>query len=56
MSSKATGMTLIGALTGGFHWAFWVSGVIALAAVPATSLLVRRAELAQGTAASVTVS
>jgi EmrB/QacA subfamily drug resistance transporter len=44
------------ALTGGFHWAFWVSGVIALAAVPVTSLLVRRAELARGAAASVTAS
>jgi MFS family permease len=30
------------ALTGGFHWAFWVCGLIALAAVPTTAILVRR--------------
>ena len=30
------------ALTGGFHWAFWVCGLIALAAVPTTAVLVRR--------------
>ncbi|MBV9451737.1 MAG: MFS transporter [Streptosporangiaceae bacterium] len=35
------------ALTGGFHWALWVSGLTALAAVPVTFLLIRRAELAQ---------
>ena len=38
------------ALTGGFHWALWVSGLIALAAVPVTLLLVRRTELAQAAA------
>ena len=34
------------ALTGGFHWAFWACGLIGLAAVPVTFLLVRRDELA----------
>ena len=44
------------ALTGGFDWAFWVSGLTALAAVPVTFLLIRRAELAQRAAAPVTAS
>jgi hypothetical protein len=35
------------ALTGGFQWAFWVSGLTALAAVPVTFLLIRRGELAR---------
>jgi EmrB/QacA subfamily drug resistance transporter len=35
------------ALTGGFQWALWVSGLTALAAVPVTFLLIRRKELAQ---------
>jgi hypothetical protein len=30
------------ALTGGFHWALWVSGLTGLAAVPLTFLLIRR--------------
>ncbi|HZR54514.1 MAG TPA: MFS transporter [Streptosporangiaceae bacterium] len=33
------------ALTGGFHWALWVSGLIGLAAVPVTLLLVKRTDL-----------
>jgi MFS family permease len=33
------GHTEVVALTGGFHWAFWVSGFIALAAVPLTFVL-----------------
>jgi len=40
------------ALTGGFQQAFWVTGLTALAAVPVTFLLIRRAELARATAAS----
>jgi MFS family permease len=40
-SSQAT------ALTGGFQWAFWVCGAIALLAVPVTFLLVRDHELAE---------
>jgi EmrB/QacA subfamily drug resistance transporter len=36
------------ALTGGFHWAFWVCGLIALAAVPTTAMLVRRSKTAAG--------
>ena len=31
------------ALTGGFHWAFWVCGAIALLGVPAAAALRRRA-------------
>ena len=30
------------ALTGGFHWAFWVCGTIALLALPVTAALIRR--------------
>jgi EmrB/QacA subfamily drug resistance transporter len=37
------------ALTGGFHWALWVAGLTALAAVPVALLLVRRAEFAHAT-------
>jgi len=40
------------ALTGGFQWAFWVTGLTALAAVPVTFLLIRRTELARAVAAS----
>jgi EmrB/QacA subfamily drug resistance transporter len=35
------------ALTSGFQWAFWACGVIGLAAVPVTFLLVRHHELAR---------
>jgi sugar phosphate permease len=35
------------ALTGGFQWAFWVCGALALLAVPVTFLLVRDHELAE---------
>ena len=38
------------ALTGGFQWAFWVSGLTALAAIPVTFLLIRRRELARAVA------
>ena len=41
------------ALTGGFQWAFWVSGLTALAAVPVAFLLIRRTELARAIAASL---
>jgi len=41
------------ALTGGFHWALWVSGLTALAAVPVTFLLIRRTELAQAAATTL---
>jgi EmrB/QacA subfamily drug resistance transporter len=40
------------ALTGGFQWALWVCGLIGVAAVPVTFLLVRRAELARAAAAA----
>jgi EmrB/QacA subfamily drug resistance transporter len=49
------GHTAAAALTGGFQWALWVSGLTALAAVPVTFLLIRRNELAQAvTAATLT--
>ena len=35
------------ALTGGFQWALWVSGLTGLTAVPVTFLLIRRRELAR---------
>jgi hypothetical protein len=38
------------ALTGGFHWAFWVSGLTGLAAVPVTFLLIRRRDIARAVA------
>src|SRR5499433_919412 len=41
------------ALTGGFQWAFWVTGLTALAAVPVTFLLIRRTGLARAAAASL---
>jgi EmrB/QacA subfamily drug resistance transporter len=40
------------ALTGGFHWALWVSGLIGLAAIPVAVVLVRRSEIAQAVAAT----
>jgi EmrB/QacA subfamily drug resistance transporter len=40
------------ALTGGFHWALWVSGLVGLAAIPVAVLLVRRSEIAQAVAAA----
>jgi EmrB/QacA subfamily drug resistance transporter len=44
------GDALTGALTGGFHSALWVSGLVGLAAVPVALLLVRRAATAQAAA------
>jgi hypothetical protein len=41
------------ALTGGFQWAFWVSGLTGLAAVPLAFLLIRRREIARAVAASM---
>jgi EmrB/QacA subfamily drug resistance transporter len=41
------GHVIADALTGGFRLAFWVSGLVALTAVPVALLLVRRTELAQ---------
>jgi hypothetical protein len=40
------------ALTGGFHRALWVSGLIGLAAIPVSVLLIRRSEIAQAVAAT----
>ena len=48
----AQGHAAAAALTGGFQWAFWVSGLTCLAAVPVTFLLIRRKELAQAVVAS----
>jgi EmrB/QacA subfamily drug resistance transporter len=36
------------ALTGGFRWGFWVCGIIALLALPATAVLFRRAAVPDG--------
>ncbi len=44
------GQAIADALTGGFRAAFWVSGLVALTAVPVTFLLVRRTELARAAA------
>jgi EmrB/QacA subfamily drug resistance transporter len=41
------------ALTSGFQWAFWVTGLTGLAAVPVTFLLIRRTEIARAVAASL---
>jgi EmrB/QacA subfamily drug resistance transporter len=46
------GHAVAAALTGGFQWAFWVSGLTGLAAVPVTFLLIRRKELARAAAAA----
>jgi MFS family permease len=48
----AGGATAV-ALTGGFHWAFWVGGCTALAAVPVAFLLIRRKEIARAAAAAL---
>ena len=47
------GHAIADALTGGFHWAFWVCGLVGLTAVPVTFLLVRRTELARAAAAAM---
>jgi hypothetical protein len=36
------GTAPVAALTSGFQWALWACGLIALAAVPVTYLLIRR--------------
>jgi EmrB/QacA subfamily drug resistance transporter len=41
-----SGSSAPAALTGGFQWAFWVCGAIALAAIPITFLLVRSRDVA----------
>lgn len=48
------GHTVTTALTGGFHWALWVSGLIALSAVAVTFLLVRQREMTKAVAATAT--
>jgi EmrB/QacA subfamily drug resistance transporter len=52
-SLSHAGASVPGALTGGFHLALWVCGLIGLAAVPVTFLLVRRAELSRAAAPQV---
>src|SRR6266542_1317113 len=42
------GQTATVALTGGFQWAFWVCGAIALLALPTTAVLLRRKAAATG--------
>jgi EmrB/QacA subfamily drug resistance transporter len=46
----ADGHTSAAALTGGFQWALWVCGLTALAAIPVSFLLIRRAEMARAVA------
>ena len=46
------GATVHAALTGGFHSALWVSGAIALLAIPVTFLLIRKDEMATAVAAT----
>ena len=46
------GSTVRAALTGGFHSALWVAGVIALLAIPVTFLLIRKDEIAAAVAAA----
>src|SRR5438270_33299 len=46
------GDTVRAALTGGFHSALWVSGVIALLAIPVAFLLIRKDEIAKAVAAT----
>ena len=46
------GDTIHAALTGGFHAALWVSGAIALLAIPVTFLLIRKDEMATAIAAT----
>jgi EmrB/QacA subfamily drug resistance transporter len=46
------GNSVRAALTGGFHSALWVSGAIALLAIPVTFLLVRKDEMAKAVAAA----
>jgi hypothetical protein len=46
------GDTVPAALTGGFHAALWVSGAIALLAIPVTFLLIRNDEMATAVAAT----
>jgi EmrB/QacA subfamily drug resistance transporter len=45
------GQPIADALTGGFHWAFWVCGLVGLTAVPVALLLVRRTESGRAAAA-----
>ena len=47
------GHAVAAALTGGFQWAFSVSGLTALAAVPVTFLLIRRREFARAVATTM---
>ena len=46
------GQTAPAAMTGGFHWAFIVLGLIGLAAVPVTAVLVRQRDLDAAVAAA----
>jgi EmrB/QacA subfamily drug resistance transporter len=48
----SSGETVRAALAGGFHSALWVSGVIALLAIPVAFLLIRKDEMAKAVAAT----
>jgi len=45
-----SGQAAAAALTGGFHWALWVCGLVGLSAAPVALLLVRRTELTRAAA------
>ena len=47
------GHAIADALTGGFHGALWVCGLVGLTAVPVALLLVRRTEIAQAATAAM---
>lgn len=49
---RTQGHAIVGALTGGFHTALWVCGLIALAGIPIALLLIRRTGITQATAVS----
>ena len=51
----SAGSAAPGALTGGFQWAFWVCGAIALTAIPITFLLVRSRDLVSAAPAEATL-
>ena len=50
------GHTTTGALTGGFHTALWVCGLIALAGIPIAFLLIGRTDITQTTTTQATTA
>ncbi|HWF15548.1 MAG TPA: MFS transporter [Acidimicrobiales bacterium] len=50
------GSSTAAALTGGYEWALWVCGLIGLAGVPVTFLLIRRADITKAVAKTQAVA